>query len=326
MKQLAQTAALASLLLSGNALAAGSCPIGYQEFCPEGPRRACVCMRQEASVFPSPTPVPPKPGNSFWDGIRAAGSNPQSGSTDLSSTAVNNETWRNTSAQPSDKWTGRRPAVYTYVLVGEVGRGAEYTGSDARVAKARENLAALVREVRALEPSNSSAPDAASSNLFLVPSGKGGKSPKVAPYDFQLAWAYRSAFTSLMASRTELTGKLGGMGPFLVATRMPVGEIPGAATAAGTSSNGANTHIVLIDLSDAEPQSIVAFVGIFKDEIRKDDVKSDRELDHFRASVASALLKMNAAVPFIGSAYADAKSTLSGESKPDSTDAVKKSR
>jgi hypothetical protein len=68
-----------------------------------------------------------------------------------------------------------------------------------------------------------------------------------------------------------------------------------------------DNHIVLIDLSSAEPQSVIVFMNEFKNAIRRDDVLADKELAPLRPAIVSALLRVNAAIPFIGSAYATLK-------------------
>jgi hypothetical protein len=227
---------------------------------------------------------------------------------------VFSELWRNLSKQPSDAWSGARPAVYTYVLAGDVGHQDEYKGSDERITKARANLKALVREVRAMDAAGAKDPTLINANLFLVPA-RGDERAQEAPYDYQLSGVYRTTFAGLVEGRTELDGKLNGFGPFLVATRLPLNEIIGIAASKNTTPG--NTHIVLIDLADAEPQSVVVFISIFKDTIRKKDVLADARLEPLRADLASSLARANEAIPFIGSAYAGVKASMSGESKPD---------
>ncbi|SEB25774.1 hypothetical protein [Variovorax sp. YR216] len=207
-----------------------------------------------------------------------------------------------------------RPAVYTYVLAGDVGRQDEYRGSDERVIKARANLKALVKEVRAMDQGGVFDPTVVNANLFLVPSKVG--MAQDASYDFQLAGVYRTTFADLLQGRTELEGKLAGLGPFLVATRLPVNEIV-EISASGNATPG-NTHMVLIDLTDAEPQSVVVFISIFKDTIRKKNVLSDAKLEPLRATVVSLLVQANQAIPFIGSASAAVRASMSGDTKPDS--------
>jgi hypothetical protein len=193
--------------------------------------------------------------------------------------------------------------VYTYVLAGDVGRQAVFNGTDARVLHARENLEALVREVRSFDPASVSLLNEA--NLFLIPALAAANAAS-GPYDFQLSDAYRLAFVALVATRPELAGRLGGPGPFLIATRIPIDEVIRFSQQTDPPA-GANTNIVLIDLTDAEPQSVVVFVSIFKDTIRRDDVVADARLAPLRALVVSELVRVNAAIPFIGAAYAGVK-------------------
>lgn len=57
-----------------------------------------------------------------------------------------------------------------------------------------------------------------------------------------------------------------------------------------------NTYVVLIDLSDAEPQSVVVFIRMSKDAIRDKDVLADEQLAPLRAALVSSLVRANAAI------------------------------
>ncbi len=197
------------------------------------------------------------------------------------------------------------------MLAGDVGRQAVFNGSDARVLHARQNLEALVREVRSFDPSGK--PLLNEANLFLIPAS-GAASAASAPYDFQLSDAYRRAFAALVATRPELAGRLGRPGPFLIATRMPLNELIRFSHQSNPPA-GVNTNIVLIDLVDAEPRSVVVFVSIFKDAIRRDDVVADKQLAPLRAIIVSGLVRVNEAIPFIGGAYAGVKEDKEGATK-----------
>jgi hypothetical protein len=121
-------------------------------------------------------------------------------------------------------------------------------------------------------------------------------------YNFRLSSEIRRRFADLLSDAPSLQARLDGPGPFLVATRWPVNEIVRDPQA--PADVAANSHVVLIDLSGAEPKSVALFVKEFKVAIRKSDVIADRELAPLRPAIVSSLLRMNAAVPFIASAYA----------------------
>jgi hypothetical protein len=177
--------------------------------------------------------------------------------------------------------------VITYVLVGDIG-GDRYAGTNQQILTARANLRALLAEVQAVEESTSiPVPELKWANLFAIPA-------KLAPpvYDFSLANNYRHTFARLLKHRPDLMPRLYGHGPFLVAVRSPISEL------------NENSHIVLVDLSSAMPPAVAVFVKEFKKAIRSDAVTSDRELRPLRAIIASALIKVDLAVPFIGGAYA----------------------
>ena len=191
---------------------------------------------------------------------------------------VTAELWRDITAVPSAPWTGARPAVFTYVLSGDVGGDATYKGTDQRILRARANLDALVAEARSFDKAKPGA-SLKSANLFCIPT-KSPESANGAAYDHRLARSYRQRLQELLADQSQLRDRLGGIGPFLVATRLPVNEIV-------REGSSRDNHIVLIDLSSAEPQSVIVFMNEFKNAIRRDDVLADKELAPLRPAIVS---------------------------------------
>ena len=262
---------------------------------PAAPARApapAVPVRAPASPVPVRAPAP-------------AVQSPKSGS-------VSVELWRDISALPSAPWKGPKPRVFTYVLSGDSG-GNSYIGTDQKILHARANLDALVAETRTLESSSDPrAPPLQAANLFCIPA-KAPARVGGAPYDYQLARLYRQNIQGLLANQPQLRSRLDGVGPFLVAARLPLNEII-RKDSQGLPRVDQEGHVVIIDLSSAEPASIVIFVKEFKTAIRRDDVLADRELAPLRPAIVSALLRVNAAIPFIAGAYASINPTSSSKS------------
>jgi hypothetical protein len=211
---------------------------------------------------------------------------------------VTAELWRDIKGLPSDPWIGARPAVFTYVLSGDVGSDDTYKGTDQRILHARANLDALVAEARAFDKAKQGN-SLKAANLFCIPAKETGGA-NGAPYDYRLARSYRQRIQELLADQSQLRDRLGGIGPFLVATRLPVNEIV-------REGSSRDNNIVLIDLSGAEPQSVIVFLNEFKNAVRRDDVLADKQLVPLRPAIVSALLRINAAIPFVGDAYATLK-------------------
>lgn len=194
------------------------------------------------------------------------------------------------------------PALLTYVLVGDVG-GPGYAGANQTYSRAHENLAALLREVRALptETSPSATVRRRALNLFLIPA----TSPRPAvpellrPYDFNAAAEYLVTAQALVDGQPAVRSALAGTGPFLVSSRLPLGQN----LRERLQATKARTPILVMDLSGVEPRSMPAYVGAFNQALRTTDLDHDQALELLRPAIVSGLLKLDAAIPFIGAAY-----------------------
>lgn len=212
--------------------------------------------------------------------------------------------WRVLTQAPQEAWSGPRTALYTYVLMGDVGGNA---AADAGVAAqdARLALGELLKEVRAGQPVTSITDRELLSrvNQFCVPSrGEGSAALTTERYDFDLASAYLNRVRLVMLL-PEMAERLGRAGPFLVGTRKPLAEIV-ARAADGTLSIDAGSPLLLMDLSGMHRKSMPTYVIAYKKAVGHLDPGQTALLQPLRPHIASMLLKMNEALPFVAEAYA----------------------
>ena len=132
-------------------------------------------------------------------------------------------------------------------------------------------------------------------NLFCLPSVR--RPNEGVFFDYGLAGEYREAFAKVLAHDKTVYYKLDRPGPFIIATTKPVNEL----------MTSARSDALLIDLSDVDTKSVVVFLNEYKKHIRQTPVSGAQELSSWRGKIVSALLGVNAAVPFISNAYASAK-------------------
>jgi hypothetical protein len=224
---------------------------------------------------------------------------------------VQDELWREIVDAPDRAWQGPRPQVFTYVLAGDIG-GAAYAGSNQQVIEARVALDALLREIKAL-PRATGLPPAtiAHAHLFCIPTlrtkpgTKTDTTTHMASFNFALSDDYRRRVRLLLSDRPDLAAAFRRVGPFLVAFRLPVGEIAEPSLATSRASPA-----LLIDMTGAAPDSIAVFVNAFKESVREEDVITDQALAPLRARFVSALLRVNQAIPFIAEAQAGVSKML----------------
>jgi hypothetical protein len=224
---------------------------------------------------------------------------------------VQDELWREIVDAPERAWQGPRPQVFTYVLAGDIG-GAAYAGSNQQVIEARVALEALLREIKALPSATGLSPSTvAHAHLFCIPTlrTKPGTKPDTtthtASFNFALSDDYRRQVRLLLSDRPDLAAAFRRVGPFLVAFRLPVGEVAEPSLAAPRASPA-----LLIDMTGAAPDSIAVFVNAFKESVREEDVIADQALAPLRARFVSALLRVNQAIPFIAEAQAGVSKML----------------
>ena len=213
-------------------------------------------------------------------------------------------TWRALTQVPQEAWSGPRTALYTYVLMGDVGGNAA-ADAGAAAQDARLALGELLKEVQAGQPvtSISDRELLARVNKFCVPArGDGSGRLTLERYDFDLASAYLNRVRLVMLL-PEMAERLGGAGPFLVGTRKPLAEIV-ARTADGKLSVKTASPLLLMDLSGMHRKSMPTYVIAYKEAVRHIDPSQTALLQPLRPHIASVLLKMNEALPFVAVAYA----------------------
>ena len=182
------------------------------------------------------------------------------------------EAWRNVIDPAGTALDRAAREVFENVVTGDIG-GDRYDGQDQQVVRARENLIALLAEVRAQPPADDlTVLQMSQANLFCIPMRPGA----ALGYDFRLATRYRLAVSAFLSD--TLAARLQGVGPFLVALKVPVDELAAA--------DPSHLYVTLIDLGDAEPAAIAIFVRAFKSAIRSKGVAQEQELSSLRGAAA----------------------------------------
>ncbi|MHA6896407.1 hypothetical protein ACQUJT_20345 [Ralstonia pseudosolanacearum] len=233
--------------------------------------------------------APPKP---------ASISPPEPGTTtDLGDTVAINLSQPIT-VQPRDPWSGPRTRLYTYVLVGDIGDGS----ANAAKQRARQALGHLLDEVQAgvypgVGPNAPSLDMLRVANTFCIPARSTNPTPvTLETYDFALAAMYLNTFRAMLASSPQMSARLAGVGPFLVATKQPVGEM---------SSAGASTEplVLVMDMSGRNPGTISEHVSHFKDAVRV-NASAVGELNPMLPRVASLLMDLDKSIAIVTESYA----------------------
>jgi hypothetical protein len=223
------------------------------------------------------------------------------------------EAWRGIGVSPSVPWDGPRTAVYTYVLVGDVG-GREYTGSNEQILRSRRGLFELLKEVQAGQAADNvrDAELLARTNQFCIPStAKSDQRVDESTFGFELASEYINYFKLALGGREVLLSRLDNVGPFLIATRLPLGEIV-RRNPDGRLSVDVTAPVLLIDLSGEHPKAMPSYAKAFKEAVRRDEVVESKRLTPLRPAFASAVLKLNEAIPFVVEAFASARNAIEG--------------
>ena len=251
-----------------------------------------------SGVSSTPSAQPPAPAHTDRDGVTI-------------------HTWRAISAPPLQPWDGLRTALYTYVLVGDVG----VRGQDINAAT-RGALLALDQLLKEVQAGQGIGQDAArwpaemlaQANQFCIPAvaaaldegttAKAGERKRVTldSYDIDLSRDYLNLFRIALQTSDQVTRSLSGVGPFLVASRKPLGEIV-MRNAAGALTIDTASPILLIDMTGKHKDSMPAYLGAFQETVRK-DVVGRTSPGLLLASIGSSLLKLNEALPFVAEAHA----------------------
>ncbi len=201
-------------------------------------------------------------------------------------------------AQPRDPWSGPRTRLYTYVLVGDIGDGS----ANAATQRARQALGHLLDEVQAgVYPGvgpNAPSPDMLRvANTFCIPARSTNPTPvTLETYDFALAATYLNTFRAMLAGSPQMSARLAGVGPFLVATKQPVGEMPGAGASA-------EPLVLVMDMSGRHPGTISEHVSHFKEAVRV-NASAVGELNPMLPRVASVLMDLDKSIAIVTESYA----------------------
>lgn len=218
--------------------------------------------------------------------------------------------WRAISMAPMESWSGPRTALYTYVLVGDVGPLTQ--NIDAATQRAWLALEQLLKEVQAGEQIGPE--DAARwprevlmrANQFCIPAASAAPE-RVEPrtYDLARSHDYLNLFRLAVLPNDAMTRSLEGLGPFLVSTRKPIGEII-SRNAQGALTIDTDSPVLVVDMTGANAAAMPAYVLAFRQVVRK-EVASSTSIKPLRALFASAVLDLNEAVPLVAEAYAGTK-------------------
>ncbi|WP_130480367.1 hypothetical protein [Sphaerotilus mobilis] len=180
-------------------------------------------------------------------------------------------TWRALSTGPLETWTERRTPLYTYVLVGDIGSAAAGRGPRAR---AHQALVRLLSEVQAGDALDA---ELAAAHQFLVPAwprtarqalplGDAAAAPvALVPSDVDLikSRAHLDLLRLVLARQPQMAQRLSGLGPFLVTTRQPLGELV-QRSASGKVVVVDRSPVLLIDLGQRNESSLTAAVKALK--------------------------------------------------------------
>ena len=178
-------------------------------------------------------------------------------------------------------------------------------------AQAYGALGVLLREVRGGVPLREGAADLDRTNAFCIPARRPVAGIVDLPgYDFELAGHYLNAFRVALEGNPPLAKHLDAVGPFLLATREPIGEIL-RRDANGVPHVKSGAPVMVVDMSGRHEDAIPVYVSAFNDAVSK-DLQGTTVLASLRADFASAVLVLNRAVPFVADAYAKARPGTDG--------------
>lgn len=256
-------------------------------------------------VAPAPAPAPKPPPAASRNGPPKANGGG----------AVKQHRWVAVTQKPAAPWPYARFGLYTYVIYTGPAAETPQMGSRERDAVRRfERLLAAVAAEGQAQPGMSAA-ERAVTNVFVVPLAKGAAAPTPASYDTALAAGYRLPFAVALAGVPEMKERLGAgrEGPFLLTTRVPVGEV--VRERGATFEVDAAQPILLVDLTGAHPATVAEVVGEFKRHVETRALTGSEALEPLRIKVVAVLLRLNDAIPFVATAVAGTTKLL-GWDKP----------
>lgn len=223
--------------------------------------------------------------------------------------------WLPIATDPSRPWANPRFGMYTYVIY--TGPTAEIPKADPRANEAARRFQRLLSEINGIKGAHKAGPETTKAelkvtNLFVVPQPTHLARLDASRYDSKLAGRYRLFFSaalekSALRERMSTTRE----GPFLLSTRVPVGEI--------VREHGATFDIVttqpilLVDLTGQPDRMVAEVVAEFRRHVEKPGALTGVDLlEPFRLSLIKALLRIDEAIPFVGSALAGTTKLLGG--------------
>ncbi|OJA62952.1 hypothetical protein BGV68_03670 [Burkholderia ubonensis] len=134
-------------------------------------------------------------------------------------------------------------------------------------------------------------------NTFCIPARSTNPTPvTLETYDFGLAATYLNTFRAMLADSPQMSAALAGVGPFLVATKQPVGEMRGADTSTEPS-------VLVMDMSGRHPGTIAEHVSHFKEAVRV-NASAVGELNPMLPRVASVLMDLDNSIAIVTESYA----------------------
>ena len=227
--------------------------------------------------------------------------------------------WATTTQPAAAPWAGQRTRLYTYVLTGDA--ASDLGGASPARLQARKSLAGLLNEVQATQTAASidEAVLLRGANQFVLPARRSAAGPESAQrpgvqrfstdeYDFDLAAGYLNRFR-LVLDGPEFAPRLARLGPFLIATQKPVGEIV-TQSADGSIAIDRAAPVLLIDLTGSRPEAAPIYVDGFKQAVRFALPQQTASFQPLRAQFASVLIRFGEALPFVAEAVASTRSLI----------------
>ena len=227
-------------------------------------------------------------------------------------------TWRTLTRPPQEAWSGQRTALYTYVLIGDVGGNEGGAGGSSAAQDARKALEELLKEIQSGQTADSITDREllARVNQFCVPAhGYSAGRLTLDQYDFELASSYLNRIRFVTLPR-DMADRFNDVGPFFIGTRKPLSEIV-TRSADGTLTIDSQSPLLVMDLSGRHRGSMPEYVLAYKRAVRNIDPGRSALLQPLRPFIASEVLKLNAALPFVAEAYAGTQKRFTAVAAPE---------
>ncbi len=237
-------------------------------------------------------------------------------------------TWRAVTASPLETWTDRRTPLYTYVLAGDIATPPVPAGKKAPNSpklRAQRALQRVLSDVQAdAFPEGPEADVAlAAVHQFLVPAwprtartappaGQAGQADDpqdrltLADVDLIKSRAHLELLRVLLTQsphqqpphqQPQMAQRLRGLGPFLVTTRQPLGELV-QRSASGKLVVVDRSPVLLIDLGQRNDSTLLATVKTLK-VVARDAAGQTGAIGPLRARVVSKLRASGVVLPYV---------------------------